>query len=194
MQSLCGCKPADIYPVSKVRLLRVLSSDTPPASVDPQVLLYAMRLSILLSSETRYAVCKTLKKATFNMKEAVRPILNTLSFCVRSSCSIRDRTRSSPCCLHYYIRFSRMFFALGLHNRRNATQMLRRSNKDNTQLMANLVISNRRMDTWTETEERRRIWCAVLLFDRHVHTRFRFRPLLTTNIPIDKLLPTNNTD
>ena len=50
------------------------------------------------------------------------------------------------------------------------------------------------LDTWTETEERRRIWWAVLMFDRYAHAGFRFRPLSTTSIPADELLPASDED
>lgn len=54
--------------------------------------------------------------------------------------------------------------------------------------------TNLRSDTWTEAEERRRIWWAVLIFDRYVHVGLRFRPLSTPNIPADELLPASDDD
>lgn len=56
------------------------------------------------------------------------------------------------------------------------------------------TITDRVSDTWTEAEERRRIWWAVLMFDRYVHVGFRFRPLSTPNIPADELLPASDND
>ncbi|GAB7335616.1 hypothetical protein MBLNU13_g07943t2 [Cladosporium sp. NU13] len=66
---------------------------------------------------------------------------------------------------------ARLFCALGLHDRTKATQVLPRP------------------DTWTEMEERRRLWWAVLILDRYVHVGFRFRPLCTPKIPPDEILP-----
>lgn len=49
--------------------------------------------------------------------------------------------------------------------------------------------TNDRVDTWTEMEERRRLWWAVLILDRYVHIGFRFRPLSTPKIPPEEILP-----
>jgi hypothetical protein len=55
--------------------------------------------------------------------------------------------------------------------------------------MLNDHLPNQSVDTWTEMEERRRLWWAVLILDRYVHVGFRFRPLSTPKIPPDEILP-----
>lgn len=50
-------------------------------------------------------------------------------------------------------------------------------------------IPDESIDTWTEMEERRRLWWAVLILDRYVNIGFRFRPLCTPKIPPEEILP-----
>lgn len=50
------------------------------------------------------------------------------------------------------------------------------------------------LDTWTETEERRRVWWAALILDRYVHVGMRFRPLFFSPIPPDEILPADDED
>jgi hypothetical protein len=69
---------------------------------------------------------------------------------------------------------SRLGYAMGLHNRK-APQMLPRCN------------------TWTEQEERRRVWWAILILDRFINIGHRSKPLSTTDPSIDMHLPTEDT-
>lgn len=69
---------------------------------------------------------------------------------------------------------AKLCLAMGLHDKRNATQLLPKA------------------DTWNEVEERRRLWWAVLLLDRFLHLGFRFRPLSVPAIPPDEIIPAND--
>jgi hypothetical protein len=87
---------------------------------------------------------------------------------------------------------ARLFCALGLHDRKKATQILPRPGMS---LFPNHTSRTKNSpdtstpETWSETEERRRLWWAVLILDRYVHIGFRFRPLSTPKIPPDEILP-----
>ena len=70
---------------------------------------------------------------------------------------------------------SRTCLTLGLHDRRFATQL------------------PSKVDTWTEVEERRRLWWATLLLDRVVNIRFSFRPLAVASIPPTEIIPADDT-
>ena len=65
---------------------------------------------------------------------------------------------------------------MGLHNKRHATQLPPRP------------------DTWIETEERRRLWWASLMYDRVVTICFRFRPLAIPSIAPDEILPGSDSE
>lgn len=83
---------------------------------------------------------------------------------------------------------ARLFIALGLHDRKKATQILPRPSKNRKSCRLQ-ECSDLSLDTWMETEERRRLWWAVLILDRYVHIGLRFRPLCTPKIPPDEILP-----
>ncbi|KAK3716315.1 hypothetical protein LTR37_006465 [Vermiconidia calcicola] len=70
----------------------------------------------------------------------------------------------------------RMVYAMGLHDRKTATQLAPKP------------------DTWTESEEQRRLWWAVLMLDRYIHVGFRFRPLAAESIAANELLPGTDAD
>ncbi|KAK4613202.1 uncharacterized protein CLAFUR5_13233 [Fulvia fulva] len=48
--------------------------------------------------------------------------------------------------------------------------------------------------TRTETEERRRLWWAVIILDRCTHAGFRFRPLAIPSIAFDEIIPASHDD
>lgn len=85
---------------------------------------------------------------------------------------------------------ARLFCALGLHDRKKATQILPRPGTFDEPYWSFWVRPlTGIVGTWTETEERRRLWWAVLILDRYVHISFRFRPLCTPKIPPEEILP-----
>ncbi|KAK3072135.1 hypothetical protein LTR53_007366 [Teratosphaeriaceae sp. CCFEE 6253] len=65
--------------------------------------------------------------------------------------------------------------AVGLHDKRFATQL------------------PARVDTWTEVEERRRLWWATLILDRYINIGFLLRPPCTPPIPANEVVPANDT-
>lgn len=69
---------------------------------------------------------------------------------------------------------SRLCLMLGLHDKKRVSPMLPRA------------------ATWTETEERRRLWWAVLILDRYVHVGLRLRPLSIPDIPAGEILPADD--
>jgi hypothetical protein len=79
-----------------------------------------------------------------------------------------------PTVYYTVARCARLCQALGLHDKRKATQLLLKA------------------DSWTEVEERRRLWWAVLILDRYVHLGFRFRALSIPYIPPDEIIPAND--
>ena len=82
---------------------------------------------------------------------------------------------------------------LGLHDRKNATQILRRPGElveFCTIWIATLIDDT--VDKWIELEERRRICWAAVFFDRYVHVGLRFRPLFVSKLPADTILPADD--
>ena len=61
--------------------------------------------------------------------------------------------------------------ALGLHDKRFATQL------------------PPKLNTWTEAEERRRLWWAAIILDRQIHVGFMFRPLYHIRLDANETLP-----
>ena len=68
---------------------------------------------------------------------------------------------------------ARLGYAMGLQNR-HTPQMLPRCN------------------TWTEQEERRRVWWAILILDRFINIGHRGKPLSTSDPSIEMHLPTED--
>ncbi|KAI9810599.1 MAG: hypothetical protein M1827_006161 [Pycnora praestabilis] len=66
---------------------------------------------------------------------------------------------------------ARMGYAMGIHRRKDLPQMLNRPS------------------TWTDVEERGRVWWAVLILDRYVNLGFIGRPLATEDPSRDDYLP-----
>ena len=63
---------------------------------------------------------------------------------------------------------------MGLHERKQAPQLLPKCN------------------TWTEQEERRRIWWAVIVLERYVNVGGKLRPLTTDDPGLDEFLPVDD--
>ncbi|KAI9836990.1 MAG: hypothetical protein M1819_000639 [Sarea resinae] len=70
---------------------------------------------------------------------------------------------------------ARLGYALGLHSRKASPQMLPRPS------------------TWTEMEERRRIWWAVIMLDRYVNVGNSNHPLASEDPSRDDYLPVDDT-
>lgn len=68
---------------------------------------------------------------------------------------------------------ARLGYAAGLHDR-TAPQMIPRST------------------TWTEQEERRRLWWGIVILDRFIHIGHRRKPLASVAPSLDTILPTED--
>lgn len=68
---------------------------------------------------------------------------------------------------------SRLCYVLGIHD------------KQASQLDGNV-------GTWTEVEERRRLWWTTLILDRYINIGFHHRPLATPTIQPNEILPAND--
>jgi hypothetical protein len=71
---------------------------------------------------------------------------------------------------------ARACYAMGLHDARYATQLMKG------------------IDTWTEMEERRRLWWATIVLDRHVNCGFLLRPLAVPQLQPHQILPGSDDD
>ena len=78
-----------------------------------------------------------------------------------------------PACYLSIGHAARLGHAMGVHQR-DAPQMLPRSH------------------TWTEIEEKRRVWWAVIVLDRFVSIGHRFKPFATSDPSLDAHLPTDD--
>lgn len=109
-----------------MRLYRALSVDTLIHSADVQVLLYVMQLSVMPSSESRSTVYGLLKTAIFNLEQYAQFSTNFLS--AYALLALHELGQGLfPAAYMTVGNLARIFYALGFHDRRNATQMLRRS-------------------------------------------------------------------
>lgn len=159
--------------VSKKRVYRILQNEASLSRADDQALFYAMQILIAPPSAPSgrcYAAVKTVLQA---MELHGQFSTNFLAAQVLTS-MYEVGHGFFPAAYLSVSNCARIFCALGLHDRRKATQALNSG------------------DTWTETEERRRIWWAVLMLDRYIHIGFRFRPLATPAIPADEILPSKD--
>ncbi|RMY02567.1 hypothetical protein D0867_10998 [Hortaea werneckii] len=65
---------------------------------------------------------------------------------------------------------------MGIHDKRFATQL------------------GKHADTWTEAEERRRLWWATLILERYINVGFMFRPISTHIIKPNEIIPASDED
>ena len=159
--------------VSLQRLCRQLDSGDAITVADKTAMLYAMRL-----------LSTPLSSATQSIYTAVKHVLNACESASQHSPSLlaaqvlltfyEANQGLYPAAYYSLSRCSRMCYAVGLHDKSKATQLLTKA------------------DTWTEVEERRRLWWAVLILDRYVHAGFRFRPLMTPTISAHEIIPAND--
>lgn len=165
------------------------------ASADMQLLIHAMQLDHGTDQDqdhtrdfARYQVVKT---ALFTIEQSARFSTNFLAaYLLLALYEIGHGI--FPAAYLTLGAIARLFCALGLHDRKKATQILPRPGKNDNNLVYPLRSVGpliRFLATWTETEERRRLWWTVLILDRYVHISFRFRPLCTPKIPPEEILP-----
>ena len=162
-------------PVSKMRLSRILQSGLPIDSADLQALFYAMNLTCEPNTEGQAFRYQATKMAIMLLEQHGQYSTNMLgAYAVLAMYEVGQAL--FPAAYLTVSGVARLFCALGLHDKKKATQLMRRP------------------DTWVEVEERRRIWWSVLMLDRYVHIGFRFRPLSTPGIPPDEIIPAKDRD
>jgi hypothetical protein len=69
---------------------------------------------------------------------------------------------------------ARICYVMGLHDSRFATQL------------------DEGVDTWTEKEERRRLWWATVVMDRYINCGFMLRPLAVPQLASHQVLPASD--
>lgn len=134
--------------VSRRRLTRELERLRSIAAADITALLFAMQLLSRPSSEDSKAIYHAVKKV--------------LSSCEQYNCLSTHQLTAQVLIATYEMSIgmfpvayltighcSRLCFALGLHDKKKATQLFGIC------------------DTWTESEQRRRLWWAVIILDRY---------------------------
>lgn len=156
--------------VARRRLTRLLDNCTEIVSADLTALLYVMQLLCtpgLEASEVTYHAVKAALTACEHHNQ-----LTTDYAAAQVLIAVFELGQSRfPIAYFTIAHCSRIFFALGTHDKRKATQLFGA------------------LDTWTEVEERRRLWWATIILDRISHTGFRFRPLAIDTIPTDEIIP-----
>ena len=159
--------------VSLKRLCRQLESGDEITAADKTAMLYAMKLlstSPLLSAKSIYTAVKHVLDACESVSQHSPSLLAAqilLAF-------YEAGQGFYPAAYYNLSRCSRMCHAMGLHDKKKATQLLAKA------------------DSWTEVEERRRLWWAVLILDRYVHAGFRFRPLMVPTISPQEIIPADD--
>lgn len=159
--------------ISIKSLTRQLALQDVVAAADKTAMLYAMKLmACKLSSET---------------DDIHSAVLMAIDFCEASSCNSTNLLAAQvllafwelgqglfPATYHSLSRCARSCYVAGLHDKRKATQLLPKA------------------DSWTEVEERRRLWWAVIILDRYIHAGFRFRPLAIPAISPQEIIPADD--
>lgn len=162
------------FPVTSLkRLSRQLVDESTSIPADRMAMLYAMRLlSSPLGSHSKHDYSAV--KAAIDSFENRRPTTTNLLAAQILLTMYELGQGLFPAAYHSVSRCSRMCYAVGLHDKKKATQLLNKA------------------DSWTEVEERRRLWWAILIMDRFVHAGFRFRTLMVPTIPSNEIIPADD--
>lgn len=161
--------------VSRRRLTRELERLYAITAADLTALLFAMQLLSSPNSDDSPAVYHAVKKVLSNCEQ--QNCLSTHQLAAQVLIATYEMsTGMFPVAYLTIGHCSRLCFALGLHDKKKATQLFGTC------------------DTWTESEQRRRLWWAVIVLDRYVHAGFRFRPLAVSFIPSDEIIPACDDD
>ena len=158
-----------------IRIMRFLNSRPPCETADTIALFVAMDLlsggtSGIKNNPSKKLAYQSLKTALSACEQTGQYTTNFLAAEVLTAVyELGQGLYPAP-----YITIgtcSRVCYAIGLHNKRLATQL------------------PRKVDTWTEVEERRRLWWATITLDRYVTIGFTFRPLSIPSIPPNEIIP-----
>lgn len=165
--------------VSMVRVFRLLNVSTTLAAADLVALFAAMHLVSQgiereHQAETQATMYNSLKCALSACEQHGQLTTNFLAASVLKT--VYEIEHGIYPAAYFSIgACSRACFTMGLHDTRWATQ---------------LTI----VDTWTEKEERRRLWWTTLILDRYMNIGFTFRPLATPMIRANEIIPANDKD
>lgn len=158
---------------SIIRLTRELESCNEVSAADLTALLLTMQLLSNQASEGSYATYRSIKAA---LAECEQHNMLSTDYCAAYVLLATYEYGQAMFPLAYFSisHCARIFYSLGTHDKKKATQIFGV------------------LDTWVETEERRRLWWATMILDRIAHAGFRFRPLSTHTIPPDEIIPAND--
>lgn len=165
--------------VSLVRITRLLNASTDLIAADSVALFAAMHLVSQgigreHQAETQATIYNSLKCVFSACEQHGQLTTNFLGALVLTA--VYELEHGIYPAAYFSIgACSRTCFTMGLHDIRWATQL-------------------KVVDTWTEKEERRRLWWTTLILDRYVNVGFMFRPLATPSIPPNEILPANDED
>lgn len=164
------------FPVVSIkRLAREVYSSNEVVAADMIALLFTMRLLSLPPSDTSYSRYRAIKAALTECEQ--RNILSTDYCAAYVLLAVYECGHGIfPVAYFTISHCARIFYCLGTHDKKKATQLFG-------------VV-----DTWTETEERRRLWWGTMILDRMAHAGFRFRPLSTQTIAPDEIIPAADGD
>ncbi|KAI5364797.1 hypothetical protein Slin14017_G046870 [Septoria linicola] len=159
--------------VSIKRLSRELDSCDEVAAADLTALLFSMQLLSHQASEASYANYRAVKAV---LTECEQNNVMSTDYCAAYVllATYEYGQAMFPAAYLTIAHCARIFYCLGTHDKKKATQLFGI------------------LDTWTETGERRRLWWATMILDRMAHAGFRFRPLSTSHIPPDEIIPASD--
>lgn len=137
--------------VSRNRLTRQLALRLPIVVADLTALLFAMQLLSGPDTEESRGVYQAVK-TVLAMCEQLN-CMSTHQLTAQILIATYEMSRGMfPVAYLTIGHCSRICYALGLHDKKKATQLFGGC------------------DTWTESEQRRRLWWAVIILDRYYHT------------------------
>lgn len=166
--------------VSLMRITRILSSSATLIAADVVAVFVAMHLvsndtSREHQAETQASMYKSLKTCLATCEQHGQFTTNYL--CAQVLTCVYEMSHAIYPAAYFTIGgCARTCFTMGLHDKRFATQL------------------GKHIDTWTESEERRRLWWATLVLERYINVGFIFRPLSTATIKANEIIPANDDD
>ncbi|RMX71748.1 hypothetical protein D0869_15317 [Hortaea werneckii] len=166
--------------VSYMRIHRFLNSSNEVVAADSVAMFVAMHLvsndtSREHQAETQAVMYRSLKLALLNCEQHGQFTTNYLAALVLT-CLYEMAHAIYPAAYFTVGACARTCFSMGIHDKRFATQL------------------GKHADTWTEAEERRRLWWATLILERYINVGFMFRPISTHIIKPNEIIPASDED
>ncbi|EHK23049.1 uncharacterized protein TRIVIDRAFT_116851, partial [Trichoderma virens Gv29-8] len=161
--------------VSKLRIYRLL--DNSPDMLDPDVVILSLAMKMHCQPRKDYELARTELYALVKQGCSDAEQNNILSVkLLQASLLVALYEIGNAIYPAAYLTIghcARLGYAMGIHNRQNAPQMFPRP------------------ASWAESEERRRVWWAVIVLDRFVNIGGGNRPFAAHDAKSDDLLPMN---